>query len=90
MVPVTGEPRVPPQSGVPLSAHAAGHHISDGDLELYALHRLIDAAHVEEHLLVCEECRARLAAWDEYVRAMRTAWSAANRLWPWVKEPGIA
>ena len=30
-------------------------------------------APVEEHLLLCEECGDRLAAWDEYVRAMRAA-----------------
>jgi anti-sigma factor RsiW len=47
----------------------------DDDLELYALDRMaeVDAAPVEEHLLVCEECRARLVEWDEYVRAMRAA-----------------
>ena len=28
-------------------------------------------APVEEHGLVCDECRARLAGWDAYVRAMR-------------------
>jgi hypothetical protein len=32
-----------------------------------------DAAPVEEHLLVCEERRERLAEWDGYVRAMRVA-----------------
>jgi anti-sigma factor RsiW len=49
--------------------------INDGDLELYALDRLAepDAAPVEEHLLICEQCQARLAGWDEYVRAMRAA-----------------
>jgi predicted anti-sigma-YlaC factor YlaD len=26
---------------------------------------------VEEHLLACEECRARLVEWEEYVGAMR-------------------
>jgi hypothetical protein len=40
-----------------------------------------DAAPVEEHLLVCEECRARLAGWDAYVRTCvrrapgRTGWN---------------
>jgi hypothetical protein len=47
-------------------------YITDEDLELYALDRLGDAAPVEEHLLVCEECRERLAGWDAYVRAART------------------
>ncbi len=32
-----------------------------------------EAAPVEEHLLVCEECRARLTESDEYVAAMRAA-----------------
>jgi len=32
-----------------------------------------DVAPAEEHLLVCEERRQRLAAWDEYVKAMREA-----------------
>lgn len=50
-------------------------HITDDDLELYAMDRLAepDAAPFEEHLLVCEECRARLAGWDAYVSAMRAA-----------------
>lgn len=53
----------------------ASRHISDDDLELYAMDRLTEAeaAPVEEHLLVCEGCRERLAEWDEYVRAMRAA-----------------
>ena len=40
-----------------------------------ALDRLSDerAAPVQEHLLVCDECRGRLAAWDAYVGAMRRA-----------------
>ena len=50
-------------------------HISGDDLELYAMERLpeSDTAPVEEHLLVCEECQARLAGVDVYVRAMRAA-----------------
>ena len=50
-------------------------HITDDDLEPYALGRLAEAqaAPVEEHLLVCEECRGRLAGWDGYPRAMRAA-----------------
>ena len=52
-----------------------GPHPTDDDLELYALDRLAEAAAapVEEHLLVCAPCRERLAGWDEYVSAMRTA-----------------
>jgi anti-sigma factor RsiW len=34
------------------------------------------AAPVEEHLLVCDECRGRLAAWDTYVAEMREAMEA--------------
>jgi anti-sigma factor RsiW len=53
----------------------AAPHIDEDDLELYALGRLAQAqaAPVEEHLLVCETCRARLAEWDGYTRAMREA-----------------
>lgn len=58
-------------------------HIDEDGLELYALGRLAEAhaAPVEEHLLVCEECRQRLAEWDTYVAAMRAAmqWAALNR-----------
>jgi anti-sigma factor RsiW len=54
-------------------------HISGDDLELYAMERLpeSDTAPVEEHLLVCEECRVRLAEWDGYVRAMRSVIAAS-------------
>jgi anti-sigma factor RsiW len=48
----------------------ATRHISDDDLEIYALDRLADAAPVEEHLLAREQRRARLAEWDEYVAAL--------------------
>ena len=53
----------------------ATHHIAEDDLELYEIERLPEAhvAPVEEHLLVCEDCRAQLAAWDQYVGAMRAA-----------------
>jgi anti-sigma factor RsiW len=52
-----------------ISASAIAHRHIDDDLELYAIERLPESntAPVEEHLLVCEECRARLAAWEEYV-----------------------
>jgi hypothetical protein len=45
--------------------------IHDDDLERCALDRLADAAPVEQHRLMCEECRARPAGWDSYVGAMR-------------------
>ena len=54
----------------------ATRHIDDDDLELYALERLVTderAAPVGRHLLVCEECRERLAGWDGYIGAMREA-----------------
>lgn len=53
----------------------AAAHIDDDALEAYSLGRLGDAesAPVEEHLLVCAECRERLAGWDEYITAMRRA-----------------
>ena len=48
-------------------------HIGDERLELNALDRPAESyvASVEEHLLVCEECRVRLAGWNGYIRAMR-------------------
>jgi len=48
---------------------------TDDDLELYALARMPEsaAAVIEEHLLVCGNCRDRLAGWDEYIAAMRAA-----------------
>jgi anti-sigma factor RsiW len=53
----------------------AAHHILDDNLESYSLGRLGTAAMapVEEHLLGCSVCRDRLARWDDYIRAMRTA-----------------
>jgi predicted anti-sigma-YlaC factor YlaD len=41
--------------------------IAEDDLEADALDRLAepDAAPLEEHLLVCEDCRERLAGRDE-------------------------
>jgi anti-sigma factor RsiW len=44
-------------------------------MELHTLDRLEAglAAPVEEHMLVCKKCRARLAGWDAYVGAMRAA-----------------
>jgi len=50
-------------------------HIDDDALEAFSLGRLADGdvGPVEEHLLVCAECRHRLAGWDEYIVAMRKA-----------------
>jgi hypothetical protein len=45
-------------------------HILDDDLEQYALNRLPDSAagKVEEHLLICEDCRRRLDETDQLIR----------------------
>ena len=54
----------------------SGDHIGDDALELYALGRLTDEgqlAVVEKHLLVCEACRERLRAENEFVRLLRAA-----------------
>ena len=50
-------------------------HISDNDLERYALGSLPEAelAPLEEHLLICSECRDRLEATEQYVMAMLAA-----------------
>jgi hypothetical protein len=52
-------------------------HISSGELELYALGRLGPAkdAEIEEHLLTCECCRARMTGGEsgiEKIPAIRT------------------
>jgi anti-sigma factor RsiW len=48
---------------------------TDDDPQLYALERLPEpaAAVINEHLLVCEKCRQRLAGWDDCIAAMRKA-----------------
>lgn len=58
----------------------AAPHITDDLLELLALGRLPESAAepAEEHLLICAECRERLAGWDQYVAAMRAAASELN------------
>lgn len=50
-------------------------HASEADLERYAMRSLPapESDRLEEHLLVCAECRDRLKATDEYVAAMRSA-----------------
>ena len=49
-------------------------HISDETLEQYAMRTLprVEIEPVEEHMLVCSECRDRLQSMDEYVAAMRS------------------
>ena len=58
-----------------LESGMAEPHIPDDDLELLALDRLPEtaAAPAEEHLLVCAECRERLAGSDTWVVALRAA-----------------
>lgn len=50
-------------------------HPSDDDIELYSLERLPDEQQqtIEEHLIVCEQCRQRLDQTDEFVAAMQDA-----------------
>jgi anti-sigma factor RsiW len=50
-------------------------HIPDDRLDEYAVVRLDEpaAAEIEEHLLVCEYCRERLALIDQIIRAVRAA-----------------
>jgi anti-sigma factor RsiW len=52
-----------------------GPHVSDDSLELYSMDRLPDpeAAKVEEHLLICEECCVRLTRRDEFIQVLRAA-----------------
>jgi anti-sigma factor RsiW len=50
-------------------------HIIEDDLEWYAMRTLPDAEldRLEEHLLVCADCRDRLTRTDVLVAAMRSA-----------------
>jgi len=51
-------------------------HISDDDLERYAMGAVEDEgelAALEEHLLMCDECIDRAERTDRYVEAMRAA-----------------
>jgi hypothetical protein len=50
-------------------------HASDDDLERYAMRTLLEAElePLEEHLLICAECRERLDETETYVAAMRAA-----------------
>jgi hypothetical protein len=47
-------------------------HLDEESLELYAFGRLAEARAglLEEHLLICEECRTRLDATENYMKAM--------------------
>jgi hypothetical protein len=50
-------------------------HVSDDLLERYALNRTSDSetAYVEEHLIVCEQCRDRFVTVEQYTRAVQGA-----------------
>jgi anti-sigma factor RsiW len=50
-------------------------HVSEDDLENYAMRTLpaTEVESLEEHFLICSECRDRLQATDAYVVAMRSA-----------------
>src|ERR1700693_1102972 len=50
-------------------------HPSFDELEAYSLGSTSDAGldKVEEHLLICEQCRIELTLSDQYVRALRKA-----------------
>jgi len=58
-----------------------GGHPPEEVLELYALGRLEEdrLGPVEEHLLVCEECRQAIEQAEEYARVMRAALEADKR-----------
>ena len=53
-------------------------HISEDDLERYAMQRIsgAESGPLEEHLLICLECQDRIQSEIDFVIAMRSA--AAN------------
>jgi Putative zinc-finger len=59
-------------------------HVQDEQLERYSLGRMTapEVDHFEEHLLVCEPCRLRLSAMDEYIAVMKAASSSIQRKGP--------
>ena len=50
-------------------------HISEDDLERYAMRTVPEAelAPLEEHLLICTDCRSQLESTERYVEAVRRA-----------------
>ena len=56
-------------------------HFDEEASERYAMGTLSDeeAEHIEEHLLICEACRRRVAESDTYVAAMRRAAAKLRR-----------
>jgi hypothetical protein len=75
-------------------------HGTADELERYALDRLSDpdVGRVEEHLIVCAECRQRFDEIEAYVDGMRDAlikYAAADRdsgwdLLSWLKRPAVS
>jgi hypothetical protein len=66
-------------------------HVGEDQLESYSIGNLAErhAAHVEEHVLICETCQDRLADSDSWVRSIRRGAlrrpSARKSFWiPWV------
>jgi anti-sigma factor RsiW len=59
----------------------ARNHIAEDTLERYVMARLSEAelVPVEEHLLICQDCRERVAWLDDFVGAVRSAARAASR-----------
>jgi hypothetical protein len=58
-------------------------HLEEDVLELYALGRITDDSHladVEEHLLVCPTCQAKLDDLDKFIRAFRDAGGAIEAM----------
>ena len=55
-------------------------HIAEETLERYAMARLSEAelVPVEEHLLLCQDCRERVAWLEDFVCAMRSAGRAES------------
>ena len=56
-------------------------HTSEDDLERYVVQTLTEsaAATLEEHLLICSECRDRLVDAEEYVAALQAAASGLRK-----------
>ena len=46
-------------------------HISEEELEAYALQHPCPIENIEEHLLICEECQNSLAKLDEEIALVR-------------------
>ncbi|HYW43881.1 MAG TPA: zf-HC2 domain-containing protein [Bryobacteraceae bacterium] len=57
------------------------HHLEEEQVEKYSMGCLPDAelAPIEEHLLTCEACRARISSHDDFAVAMKTAASQLRR-----------